>query len=82
MQPRRSPPATKGAVLNVRKNRSMFLLGARIENIFSLRSDFFGEIVAKTTDDRRRESERMALCVKQPGVLRTDCQAARETAIQ
>ena len=34
--PAESPPATKGAVLNVRKNRSMFLLGARIENIFSL----------------------------------------------
>ena len=49
---------------------------------FSHWSDFFGEIAAKTTDDRRRESERMALCVKQPGVLRTDCQAARETAIQ
>ena len=50
---------------------------------FSHWSDFFGEIAAKTTDDRRRrESERKPLCVK-PGVLRTDCQAAsRETAIQ
>ena len=60
--PAESPPHQKELCLMCVKTDPCFCLVRELKT-FSHWGDFFGEIAAKTTDDRRRECERIRRCV-------------------